>query len=64
MEVSFRLDFSAQFDQAGAFVRVDERTWTKAGVEVSDGEAQLGAVVTREFSDWSVGPVPEWAAGR
>ncbi|MBQ1022702.1 DUF1349 domain-containing protein [Micromonospora sp. D93] len=61
MEVSFRLDFSAQFDQAGAYVRVDERTWTKAGVEISDGEVQLGAVVTREFSDWSVGPVPDWA---
>ncbi|MFI5929480.1 DUF1349 domain-containing protein [Micromonospora sp. NPDC051543] len=61
MEVSFRLDFSAQFDQAGAMVRVDEGTWVKAGVEVSDGESQLGAVVTREFSDWSVAPVPGWA---
>lgn len=61
MEVSFVLDFAAQFDQAGVLVRVDERTWVKAGVEVSDGESQLGAVVTREFSDWSVAPVPEWA---
>ncbi|MDG4841337.1 DUF1349 domain-containing protein [Micromonospora sp. WMMD967] len=61
MEVSFRLDFSAQFDQAGVLVRVDERTWTKAGVEMSDGESQLGAVVTREFSDWSVAPVPQWS---
>ena len=28
VEVSFRLDFSAQFDQAGVFVRVDDETWT------------------------------------
>ncbi|MFC7711799.1 DUF1349 domain-containing protein [Micromonospora lupini] len=61
MEVSFILDFSAQFDQAGVLVRVDEGTWVKAGVEVSDGESQLGAVATREFSDWSVSPVPGWA---
>lgn len=60
MEVSFRLDLSAQFDQAGIFVRVDDRTWTKAGVERSDGEDGLGAVVTRGMSDWSLAPVPGW----
>ncbi|MDH6459914.1 regulation of enolase protein 1 (concanavalin A-like superfamily) [Micromonospora sp. A200] len=61
VEVSFRLDYGEQFDQAGVLVRVDERNWVKAGVEVSDGEPQLGAVVTREVSDWSVAPVPDWA---
>ncbi|WBB66679.1 DUF1349 domain-containing protein [Micromonospora sp. WMMD812] len=61
VEVSFRLAWTEQFDQAGVLVRVDERTWVKAGVEISDGQPQLGAVVTREVSDWSVGPVPEWA---
>jgi len=60
MEVSFRLDFSAQFDQAGIFVKVDESTWIKAGVERSDGEDSLGAVVTRGVSDWSLSPVPGW----
>ena len=60
VEVSFRLDFSAQFDQAGVFVRVDDETWTKAGVERSDGEDGLGAVVTRGVSDWSLAPVPGW----
>ncbi|MWJ48973.1 DUF1349 domain-containing protein [Clavibacter michiganensis] len=60
MEVSFRLDLSAQFDQAGIFVRVDESTWIKAGVERSDGEDGLGAVVTRGMSDWSLAPVPDW----
>ncbi len=60
MEVSFLLDFSAQFDQAGIFVRVDGSTWIKAGVERSDGEDSLGAVVTRGVSDWSLSPVPGW----
>lgn len=60
MEVSFLLDFSAQFDQAGIFVKVDNSTWIKAGVERSDGEDSIGAVVTRGFSDWSLSPVPGW----
>ncbi|MEJ8282380.1 DUF1349 domain-containing protein [Curtobacterium citreum] len=60
VEVSFVLDYTEQFDQAGVFLRVDERNWIKAGVEVSDGTPQLGAVVTRDLSDWSVSPVPEW----
>lgn len=61
VEVSFVLDYAEQFDQAGVFLRVDDRTWIKAGVEFSDGMPQLGAVVTRDFSDWSVAPVAEWA---
>jgi regulation of enolase protein 1 (concanavalin A-like superfamily) len=59
MEVSFVLDFAAQFDQAGLFVSVDPETWVKAGVELSDGEQSLGAVVTRGQSDWSLSPV-DW----
>jgi len=60
IEVSFRLDFSAQFDQAGIFAKVDDSTWIKAGIERSDGEESLGAVVTRGVSDWSLSPVPGW----
>jgi hypothetical protein len=61
VEVTFRLDYDQQFDQAGVLVRADERHWVKAGVEVVDGAPQLGAVVTHETSDWSARPVPEWA---
>jgi len=61
VEVSFRLDYGAQFDQAGILVRADSRHWVKAGVEVVDGASQLGAVVTHEVSDWSARPVPEWS---
>ena len=61
VEVSFVLDFTEQFDQAGVFLRVDDAHWVKAGVEVADGQPQVGAVVTRGVSDWSVAPVPSWA---
>lgn len=64
VEVAFTGDFSAEFDQAGVFVRVDDEHWTKAGVEFADGALQLGAVVTHRFSDWSVAPVPDWAGRR
>ena len=60
VEVRFTPAFETLYDQAGLFVRGDERTWIKAGVEMSDGYPQLGAVVTLGSSDWSLAPVPEW----
>ncbi len=60
VEVSFNLDYDQQFDQAGVLVRASETSWAKAGVEISDGVAQVGAVVTHGVSDWSVAPVPGW----
>ncbi|MFE7276225.1 DUF1349 domain-containing protein [Streptomyces sp. NPDC057623] len=60
IEVTFLVDFDTLYDQAGLMIRVDAGTWIKAGVEMSDGLPQLGAVVTRGVSDWSVAPVPEW----
>jgi regulation of enolase protein 1 (concanavalin A-like superfamily) len=60
VEVSFVADFGQQFDQAGVLVHVDDRNWIKSGVEFCDGAPQLGGVVTREFSDWSAAPVPDW----
>ncbi|MFC4109194.1 DUF1349 domain-containing protein [Micromonospora zhanjiangensis] len=61
MEVSFVVDYDRQFDQAGLLVRVDAENWVKTGLEYCDGVVQLGAVVTRDLSDWSSAPVPEWA---
>jgi regulation of enolase protein 1 (concanavalin A-like superfamily) len=61
VEVSFVVDYGELYDQAGVLVRVDERTWIKAGVEISDGAPQLAAVVTRGSSDWSMAPVRQWA---
>jgi len=61
VEISFVVSYDRTFDQAGLLVRVDPTTWVKAGVELSDGVPQLGAVATRGASDWSMAPVPEWA---
>jgi regulation of enolase protein 1 (concanavalin A-like superfamily) len=61
VEVDFRCELSGQFDQAGAFLRFDDEHWIKSGVEHSDGVDMLGGVVTMGRSDWSTGPVPDWA---
>jgi regulation of enolase protein 1 (concanavalin A-like superfamily) len=60
MEVEFSADWTHEFDQAGLLLHADESHWIKAGVEFADGVLGLGAVVTADKSDWSVGRVPEW----
>jgi len=60
MEVTFILDYSGQFDQAGIIVHSDSQHWIKAGVESADGFPQVGAVVTSINSDWSLAPVVHW----
>jgi hypothetical protein len=60
IEVSFLLDYEQLYDQAGLLVRADERTWVKAGVEISDGVPQLAAVVTHGSSDWSTAEIADW----
>ncbi len=39
-------------------LRVDATTWLKCGVELVDGVQQASVVVTRDFSDWSIAPLP------
>jgi regulation of enolase protein 1 (concanavalin A-like superfamily) len=51
--------YAALYDQAGLMVRVDETTWLKCGIEFVDGVQQVSAVVTRDYSDWSVVPLPD-----
>ena len=62
VEVSFRLDFAHRLDQAGLLVRCGPASWVKAGVEICEGVAHVGAVVTNDVSDWSMSPVPSWRA--
>lgn len=57
-EVKVTGDYAALYDQAGLMARLDETTWLKTGVEYVEGVQQLSAVVTRDFSDWSVTPAP------
>jgi regulation of enolase protein 1 (concanavalin A-like superfamily) len=57
IEVSFKAELEAQFDQAGLMLRAGPETWLKTGVELSDGELYASVVVTNGQSDWSVSPV-------
>jgi uncharacterized protein len=51
-----RARYESLYDQAGMMVRLDAETWIKAGIELSDGEARLGSVLTTGHSDWATGP--------
>jgi uncharacterized protein len=42
------------YHQAGLMIRIDDQNWIKAGIEFLNGKQSVSAVVTREFSDWSV----------
>jgi regulation of enolase protein 1 (concanavalin A-like superfamily) len=42
------------YHQAGLMIRIDDRNWIKAGIEFLNGKQSVSAVVTRQFSDWSV----------
>jgi uncharacterized protein len=56
-QVKFSGEYTELYDQAGLMIRLDEKHWIKAGVELEAGQLYLSAVVTREFSDWSVIPL-------
>ncbi len=56
-EVKVSGKYAALYDQAGLMVRVDETNWVKCGIEYVDGVQQASAVVTRDFSDWSIVPL-------
>ena len=58
-EVTVHGAYQALYDQAGLMLRQDERTWLKCGIEFLEGVQQASAVLTREFSDWSIVPLPD-----
>ncbi len=62
ISLTFRGDFTAEYDQAGLMLRAGPDLWLKAGVEVAHGEFLASAVVTVGRSDWSVVPLPADAA--
>jgi len=49
-------EYHELYHQAGLMIRIDERNWIKTGIEFVNGHQNVSAVVTREFSDWSVLP--------
>src|SRR5258708_5207598 len=57
MDVKFSGKYNALYDHAGFMVRLDAENWLKTGVEFVHDVQHVSAVVTRDFSDWSVVPV-------
>lgn len=57
LHLTFQGDYQALYDQAGLLLWQDEGHWLKAGVELSDGVANLSVVVTDGASDWSTQPL-------
>lgn len=55
-QVRIQARFETLYDQAGLMVRVDETTWLKTGIELSDGAPLLSSVLTVGRSDWATGP--------
>ena len=61
VETEFHADYASLYDQAGLMVRLDSAVWVKTGIEYVNDIHYVSAVVTREFSDWSVVPLYSYA---
>jgi uncharacterized protein len=57
VEVDISGSYRDLYDQAGLMIRADDRHWIKAGIEYVDGVQNLSAVVTHDYSDWSMTPL-------
>jgi hypothetical protein len=57
-EVKVIGQYASLYDQAGLMLRLDEAHWLKCGVEFVEGVQHASVVVTRDYSDWSVVPLP------
>lgn len=60
VETEFSGKYAALYDQAGIMIRLDESVWLKTGIEYVNGVHYVSAVVTRDFSDWSVLPFRDY----
>lgn len=59
LSVDVHGQFADQYDHAGVMVRVDERQWFKAGIELLDGKPRYSTVVTFGYSNWMITDLPE-----
>lgn len=59
VEVKVSGEYQELYDQAGIMLRLDEANWLKCGIEYVNGVQQVSAVVTRDYSDWCVVPMPQ-----
>jgi regulation of enolase protein 1 (concanavalin A-like superfamily) len=47
-------DYKTQYDQMGLMLRIDENNWIKTGIEFVNNQINISAVVTHDYSDWSM----------
>ena len=59
VEVKITGGYKDLYDQAGLMLRIDPEHWIKTGIEYVHGQQYVSAVVTNDFSDWSVAPLPQ-----
>lgn len=59
IEVKVVGQYQALYDQAGLMIRENENTWLKCGIEFVEGVQNVSAVVTRDYSDWSIVPLSQ-----
>jgi uncharacterized protein len=58
-EVKVSGEYQALYDQAGLMLRLNNEVWMKCGIEMIGGVQHVSAVVTRDFSDWNIIPLPQ-----
>lgn len=58
IQVRIRGDYASLYDQGGLMLRRSDEYWMKCGIEYVDGTQQASVVVTNDYSDWSVTPLP------
>lgn len=51
-------DLSTMYDKAGLMVRLDEENWILTGMEYFNDRINHSTCVTRDFTDWSLTPLP------
>ena len=57
VQVRVRGNYASLYDQGGLMLRASDQYWLKCGIEYVEGVQQASAVVTNDFSDWSVTPL-------
>ena len=57
VQARIRGEYAFLYDQGGLMLRASDEYWMKCGIEYVDGTQQASAVVTNDFSDWSVTPL-------
>ena len=57
LDIKITGDYQTLYDQAGLMVRESETVWLKCGIEFVEAVQNISAVITRNYSDWSVIPL-------